>query len=91
MLGIIVKMGFAIIMAFCQICLFKNSVITILKVAGCEDCVRENKFPLRGPGQFLQFFFSEKNNHFNAIWMHFEHFRHFEDDDVLNILTCIGA
>ena len=42
--AIIVKQGFAVIVAFCyNICLFRNPVITILKVVGCEDCVRENK------------------------------------------------
>ena len=38
---IIVKQGLAIIVTFYYICLFKNLVITILKVVGCEDCVRE--------------------------------------------------
>ena len=34
-----VKQGFAILIAFCyNICLFKNPVIMILKVVGCEDC-----------------------------------------------------
>ena len=46
---IIVKQGFAVIVAFCYICLFRNPVTTILKVAGCEDCVQENKLPLWGP------------------------------------------
>ena len=42
--AIIVKQGLAVIVAFCyNICLFRNPVITILKVVGCEDCVRENK------------------------------------------------
>ena len=63
--GIIVKQGFAIIVAFCySTCLFKKLVISILKVVGCEECVRENvsyhywglgtKTP--AAGQFLQFF-----------------------------------
>ena len=30
---------------FCYICLLRNFVITILKVVGCEDCVREYKLP----------------------------------------------
>ena len=39
--AIIVKQGFAVIVAFCyNICLFKNPVTTILKVVGFEDCVR---------------------------------------------------
>ena len=43
--AIIVKQGFAVIVAFCSnICLFKNPVPTILKVVGSEDCVQENKF-----------------------------------------------
>ena len=74
----IVKEGFAVIVAFCyDICVFKNPVIMILKVVGCEDCVQENKLPLWGPGgeatsrwAVLQFF-SEKNSHFNTIWMAF--------------------
>ena len=45
--GIIVKQGFAVIVAFCcNIYLFKNLVITMLKVVGSEDCVRENNLPL---------------------------------------------
>ena len=41
------------LVVFCyNICLFSNPVpaIAILKVVGCEDCVRENKLPLWGPG-----------------------------------------
>ena len=72
--GIIVKQGFAVIVAFCySICLFKNRVITILKVVGCEDCVQENKLPLWGAGgkapsrwAVLQFFQKK-----TAIWMTF--------------------
>ena len=48
---VIGKQGFAVIVALCfNICVFKNLVITILKVDGCEDCVRENKLPLWRPG-----------------------------------------
>ena len=72
--GIIVKQGFAEIVAFCyNICLLKNPAITILKVVGCEDCARENKLPLWGrrgqtPSRWaVPQFFSEKNSHFNAI------------------------
>ena len=43
--GIVVKQDFVVIAAFYYICLFKNPVITILKVVACEDCVRENKLP----------------------------------------------
>ena len=40
---VIVKQDFAVLVAFYHnICLFKIPVITILKVVGCEDCVREN-------------------------------------------------
>ena len=47
----VVKQDFAVIVAFYyNIWLFKNSVITILKVVGCGDCVGKNKLPLRGPG-----------------------------------------
>ena len=49
----------------------------ILKVVGCEDCVRDNYLALLGPavkppaaGQSLQIFL-EKNICFNAIWMTF--------------------
>ena len=48
--SIIVKQGFAVIVAFYYISLFKNPAITILKVVGREDCARENKLPLREPG-----------------------------------------
>ena len=54
-----VKQDFAVpvIVAFSYIWLFRNPVITILKVVGCEDCVRENKLPLWEPGgEALQFF-----------------------------------
>ena len=41
MFAIIVKQGFAVIVAFCcNICFFRNLATTILKVVGCEDCVR---------------------------------------------------
>ena len=70
--AIIIKQGFVIIVAFCyNICLFRSPVITILKLAGCEDCVRESKSPVSGglraksARQFLQ----EKNSHFNGIWI----------------------
>ena len=75
MYGIIFKQGFAVIVEFCyNFCIFKNPVITILKVVGCEDCVRENLSYHNGglgvkplaAGQFLQFF-SEKT----AILTHF--------------------
>ena len=48
--AILVKQGFAVIVALCYICLFRNPVTTILKVVGCEDCVQENKLPQWGPG-----------------------------------------
>ena len=48
--AIIVKPGFTVIVAFCYICLFRTPAITILKVDGCEDCVQENRLPLRRPG-----------------------------------------
>ena len=62
--AIIVKQGFAVIVAFCyKICLFKNPVTTIRKFLDCEYCVQENKLPVLGPGgeapavgQFLHFF-----------------------------------
>ena len=40
---IIAKQDFAVIVAFCyNICLFRNPVLTILKVVGCERlCTRE--------------------------------------------------
>ena len=44
----IVKQGFVVIVSLCYICLFRTPVITILKVVGCEDCVRENKLPQWG-------------------------------------------
>ena len=47
--SIIIKQGFAVIVAFCYICLFRNPVITILKVVGCENCEQENKLPLWEP------------------------------------------
>ena len=67
MRNIIVKQGFTVIVAFCyNICLFKNPVITILKVVGCEDCVQENKLPLWGPGgkALLQFFLKKTKQSF---------------------------
>ena len=49
--GVVVKQGFAVMVAFCyNICLFKKPVITILKVVGREACVQENKLSLWGPG-----------------------------------------
>ena len=52
---------------FCySICLFRHPVTTILKVVDCEDCLRENKLPLEGPGseapscwQFLLIFWNK--------------------------------
>ena len=69
--AMIVKHGFAVIVAFCyNISLLRNPVITILKVVGCEDCVRENKSPLWAPGgEDSCNFFRKKNSHFNAIWI----------------------
>ena len=72
MCGIIVKQGFGVIVGFCySICLVKNPVIMILKVVGCEDCVRENVSYHNGclgakpPGRWailaFFFFFFEKN------------------------------
>ena len=75
--GVTVKQDFAVIVEFCyNICLFKNPVITILKVVGCEDCVRENKATMgpggEAPSRWAIFqFFLEKNSHFNAIWITF--------------------
>ena len=44
--ALIVKQGFAVIVVFCyNINLFSNSVTTVLKVVGCEDCVPETKLP----------------------------------------------
>ena len=65
--NIIVKQVFAVIIAFCyNICLFKNPVITVMKVVGCEDCVQENNLPLWRPGgeapsrwAVLQFFWKK--------------------------------
>ena len=60
--------GFAVLVAFCyNICVFKKPVITILKVVGCEKCVRKE---LLAAGQSLQIFL-EKSSRFNAIWMTF--------------------
>ena len=63
---IIVKQGFMIIVVICS---FRNPAITILKVVGCEECVRKNKLPLWGlggkasaAGQFFQ-----KNSHLDDI------------------------
>ena len=73
--GDIVKQDFAVMAAFYYICLFKNPVITIAKVVGCEDCVRENKLPLWGPGGEAPSRWAilkisrKKNSDFNAIWM----------------------
>ena len=66
--AVIVKQGFAVMVVFCyNICLFRNPVIMILKVVGCEDYVRENKSPYEGLGaklsatkQFLQIFQKKK-------------------------------
>ena len=68
MYGVIVKQGSAVRLGFGYICLFKNPIITILKVVGGEDCVRENvsyhnvglgaKPP--APGQFLQYFWKKQ-------------------------------
>ena len=45
--GIIVKKGFAVIVAFCyNICLFRNPEIMILKVVACQECVQKNKLHL---------------------------------------------
>ena len=78
MYAIIVKHGFVVIVAFCyNIWLFRNSGIMVLKVVGCEDCVRENKLLLHRPGGetpsrwVILPVFSEKNSHFNAIWVTF--------------------
>ena len=69
--AIIVKQGFAVIVAFCyNICLFRSPVTTILKIVGCEDCVEENKLPRWVPGNWaILAIFSEKNSNFNAIWI----------------------
>ena len=79
--SITVKQDFAVIVAFYyNICLFKNPVITILKVVGSEDCVRENKFPLWGPGAkppaaglFFNLF-RKKTAIFTLFGLHFERF-----------------
>ena len=43
--AILVEHGFGVIVAFCyNICLLRNSVVTVLKVIGCEDFVRESHF-----------------------------------------------
>ena len=78
MLAIIIKEGFAVIVALCyNICLFKNPVITILKIVGCEDCEPENKLPLWMLGDcrwaILAIFF-EKNSRFNTIWITYSTF-----------------
>ena len=51
--AITVKQGFAVMIAFVavQLCLFRNPVITILKVVGFENCMRENELPLLAGGQ----------------------------------------
>ena len=46
--GVIVKQGFAVVVAFCYICLFKNPVLTILKVNGGEDCGERTSYLYRG-------------------------------------------
>ena len=79
--SITVKQDFAVIVAFYyNICLFKNPVITILKVVGSEDCVRENKLPLWRPrvkppaaGQFFNFF-KNKTAILAPFGLHFERF-----------------
>ena len=49
--AIIVKQGFAVIVAFCyNICVFKNLCNNDFESYGFEDCVRENKLPLWGRG-----------------------------------------
>ena len=75
--AIIIKHGFAVIVAICYISLLRNPVITIFKIVGCEDCVQENKLPCGNlgakhpaTGQFLQFL-RKRNNHFYTIWMTF--------------------
>ena len=71
--AIIVKQGFAVIVAFCYIYLFRYPVIKILKVVGSEDCVQENKLPLWGPGGetssswAILAIYSEKKSYFNAV------------------------
>ena len=49
----------SLIVAFCYNIWFVYSetlyITAILKVVGCEDCVRENKLPLWESGEFLQF------------------------------------
>ena len=66
---IIIKQGFMIIVVICYICSFRNPAITILKVVGSEDCVRESKLPLWGLGGKApaaeQFF--QKNSHLDDI------------------------
>ena len=68
MLAIIVKQGFAVIVAFYyNFCLFKNPAITILKVVRCEDCERANKLPVWGlrpqpQGNSSNFFRKKKKN-----------------------------
>ena len=50
-----VKQGFAVIQSDSSwikphhFFLFRNPLITSLKVVGCEDCVQENKLPLWKP------------------------------------------
>ena len=84
--SITVKQDFAVIVAFYyNICLFKNPVITILKVVGSEDCVRENKFPLWGPGAKPP-----------AAGLFFNLFRKKQPflrylDYILNMMTCMVA
>ena len=73
---VIVKQGFAVIVAFCYIRLFKNLATKISKIVGCEDCVQKKSFCYWGLGakpqaaeQFLQLF--RKYSHVKAIWMTF--------------------
>ena len=47
---IIVKQGFAVVVAFCYICLFKNPAITILKVGGGSDCGEKTSYHYGGLG-----------------------------------------
>ena len=90
--SITVKQDFAVIVAFYyNICLFKNPVITILKVVGSEDCVRENKFPLWGlgakpPAAGLFFnLFRKKQSFLRYLDYILNVF------DILNMMTCMVA
>ena len=73
---VIVKEGFAVIVASLQDLLIQNLVITILKIVGCEDRVLDSNLPLSGMRQSPSHWaivttFSKKFSHFNAIWMTF--------------------